>query len=166
MITNNHNLSPFIKKLCTTPMTIHDALVFKFVQEQELFKRARASQLVQSLNGPTSNNPAADMSCLIARFWMSLDDVEKGQWYELARDIRNAYNDLITAFGDSVIFDANSWEEEGNYRINSIFLKWLGAQTVQSWRDTSHFFSSATASGETGQMVSGYLEAEENRPTQ
>jgi hypothetical protein len=166
MITNNHNLSPFINKLCTTPVTIHDALVFKFVQEWELVKRAIASQLVQSLDGPTSSNPAADTSWLIARFWMSLDDVEKGQWYELARDIRNAYNDLITAFGDSVIFDANSWEEERNYRIHSIFLKWLGAQTVQSWRDTSHFFSSATASGETGQMVSGYLEAKENRPTQ
>jgi hypothetical protein len=159
LITNNHALSPFLHKLCTTPVTIHDAIVFKFIQEQELVKRARASGVNRSLNAPlpstSSNASAVDMSWLVARFWMCLDDIEKSQWAELARDIRNAYQELIAAFGDGVIFEANTWEEERNYRTNNIFLKWLGAQMVQSRRNTNHVFSSTT-SGESGQMVSSH----------
>ncbi|PVF97443.1 hypothetical protein CPB86DRAFT_785928 [Serendipita vermifera] len=69
---------------------------------------------------------------------MCLDASERSEWSELARDIRNAYTQLVTAFGDGVIFDANTWEEERTYRTESIFLKWLGAQTVQRWREASH----------------------------
>ncbi|PVF97444.1 hypothetical protein CPB86DRAFT_785929 [Serendipita vermifera] len=88
----------------------------------------------------------------IAQYWMHIDASERSQWAELARDIRNAYTQLVTIFGDGVIFDANIWEEEQNYRINSIFLKWLGAQTIQRRQETKHCFV-PRASGESSQMI-------------
>lgn len=147
-----------MRKLYTTPLAIHDALVFKFVQEQEFMKRVRESEAIQSAHRsqppPISNSSPAEMSGLVAQFWMCLDASEKSQWAELARDIRNAYTQLVAAFGDGVIFDANTWEEERKYRTESIFLKWLGAQVVQRGRATSNFFIPA-ASREPGQRVSG-----------
>ncbi|PVF97446.1 hypothetical protein CPB86DRAFT_798152 [Serendipita vermifera] len=158
-ITNNHALSLFMSKLYTTPVAIHDALVFKFAQEQEFMKRVRGSEAVQSFHRPapppTSNSSPADMTRLVAQFWMCLDASEKSQWAELARDIRNAYTQLVAAFGDGVIFDANTWEEERKYRTKSIFLKWLGAQVVQRGWETSNLFIPVT-SGEFGQTNTPY----------
>jgi hypothetical protein len=72
------------------------------------------------------------LSKRILEFRKALTPEEILEWEELARDIRSAYAQLISQFGNGILFDGNVWEDQRHYHARNLFFKWTGYQAVQS----------------------------------
>ncbi|PVF91989.1 hypothetical protein CPB86DRAFT_791630 [Serendipita vermifera] len=75
---------------------------------------------------------AMDVSKVIIDLWKSLDAAAMFEWEELTRDIQNAYSQLVSRFGNGVVFDGNTWEDQRYYHARSLFFKWMGYQSMHS----------------------------------
>ncbi|PVF91120.1 hypothetical protein CPB86DRAFT_792268 [Serendipita vermifera] len=75
---------------------------------------------------------AMDASKAIIDLWKSLDAAAIVEWEELTRDIQNAYAQLVSRFGNGIVFDGNTWEDQRYYHARSLFFKWMGYQSMHS----------------------------------
>ncbi|PVF93018.1 hypothetical protein CPB86DRAFT_819143 [Serendipita vermifera] len=75
-----------------------------------------------------------DISKSIIDLWKSLDPTAIFEWTELTCDIKSAYAQLVSRFGNGAVFDGNTWEDQRHYHARSLFYKWMGYhyQSMQS----------------------------------
>ncbi|PVF90951.1 hypothetical protein CPB86DRAFT_803179 [Serendipita vermifera] len=69
-----------------------------------------------------------DISKTIIDLWNTLDPTVIFEWEELVRDIKNAYAQLVSRFGNGVVFYGDNWEDQRCYHARSLFFKWMGYQ--------------------------------------
>ncbi|PVF93015.1 hypothetical protein CPB86DRAFT_829604 [Serendipita vermifera] len=131
ILSNSDALSSLTYAFTTTPESSHPWLVFKLVQWEPL----RASTDVGF--PPTVDlSPYAfppdpstlDISKTIIDIWNTLDPTSIFEWEELTRDIKNAYAQLVSRFGNGVVFYGDHWEDQRYYHARSLFFKWMGYQ--------------------------------------
>ncbi|PVF91152.1 hypothetical protein CPB86DRAFT_792249, partial [Serendipita vermifera] len=135
ILTNSDTLSPLSYVLATSPEPSHGWVVFKLVQWEAL--RASSPEDTSFIVDPFPFTfpPSAfttDSSKSILEFWNALDPGEIFEWEELARDIRIAYAQLASRFGNGIEFDGSAWEYWRQYHARNIFLKWMGYQAIQA----------------------------------
>jgi hypothetical protein len=93
----------------------HPWLVFKYVQWEALKMSGEALSL----------GPPIDISKVILDYWKALNPGEVFEWEEVARDIQQAYIQLVAQFGKWGRFDERDWENHIFYHSRSILFKWM-----------------------------------------
>ncbi|CAG8738650.1 12329_t:CDS:2, partial [Acaulospora colombiana] len=135
ILSNSDALSSLTYAFATTPEYYHSWLVFKFVQWEALRASAEVDIPAMADLSPLAFPPTPstmDISKAIIDLWKSLDPAAILEWEELTRDIRSAYAQLVSRFGNGVVFDGDAWEDQRYYHARSLFYKWMGYQSMHS----------------------------------
>ncbi|PVF97450.1 hypothetical protein CPB86DRAFT_826510 [Serendipita vermifera] len=123
-----------------TPKCSHPWLVFRLVQWEAL-RAGEGIDVLATADPCPFVFPPSPASMSISKFiidtWNALGQEEICEWEELVRDIRNVYTQLTARFGNGVVFDENTWEDQRYYHARSLFFKWVGYQTFHDTTRTN-----------------------------
>ncbi|PVF90831.1 hypothetical protein CPB86DRAFT_792413 [Serendipita vermifera] len=142
-LSNGETLSTLAYAFATTPQSSHSWLVFKLVQWEVLRRSAEVNipALVDLSPFSFPPNPLTmGISKALIDLWTSLDKAALFEWDELTRDIQSAYAQLVSRFGNGVVFDGSAWEDQRYYHARSLFFKWTGYQSVQSVTPSNNLY--------------------------
>ncbi|PVF91988.1 hypothetical protein CPB86DRAFT_802397 [Serendipita vermifera] len=131
ILSNNDALSSLTYAFATNPESSHPWLVFKLVQWESLRASTDVSLLPTVDLSPFAFPPdpsTLDISKTIIDLWNTLDPTAILEWEELTRDIKNAYAQLVSRFGNGAVFYGDHWEDQRRYHARSLFFKWMGYQ--------------------------------------
>jgi hypothetical protein len=147
-LPNNDTISTLVYALATAPESSRAWIVFKILQEDILRVNSGVDLSTIAFSSTVAFPPPpflADISRTVVGFWEVLDSSEVIEWAKLARDIRIAHTQLVTAFGNGVLFEGKDWEEHRHYHARTLYWKWMGLQSVhgstQTNESTSAFVS-------------------------
>ncbi|PVF90952.1 hypothetical protein CPB86DRAFT_830802, partial [Serendipita vermifera] len=131
ILSNSDALSSLTYAFATTPESSHPWLVFKLVQWESL-RASTDESLPPTVDlSPFAFPPDAytlHISKTIIDLWNTLDSTAILEWEELTRDIKNAYAQLISRFGNGIVFYGDNWEDQRYYHARSLFFEWMGYQ--------------------------------------
>ncbi|PVF92343.1 hypothetical protein CPB86DRAFT_802097 [Serendipita vermifera] len=131
ILSNNDALSSLTYAFATTPESSHPWLVFKLVQWESLRASADVGLPPTVDLSPFAFPPdpsTLEISKTILDLWNTLEPTAIFEWEELTRDIKNAYAQLVSRFGNGVVFYGDHWEDQRYYHARSLFFKWMGHQ--------------------------------------